>query len=313
MSRIEDLWASMREQGVAAQRRITAEHACDLYADFNPPDQVGLVAISTDRPPLPPQMRAISMERGERSDGRASLRLVLEHQMLLPVFAALCRDIVNSTAAGVGSERLASTVLDRLQRWRSLLERDSAGLPESTLRGLTGELAVLETRLLPAMLEREAVHAWRGPLGAAQDFLLSDGHRIEVKAIDRDADAITVNGLAQLDPGPDQLTLAIVRLQATGPTAEGAVTATRLIARVRDRLVADAEAVTMFDAALASLGWHEHPAHDEIAFRIVSIDAYDVQHSFPRLTPQNVPSGVQDATYIASLRDQPFQNWEMTK
>jgi hypothetical protein len=160
------------------------------------------------------------------------------------------------------------------------------------------------------MLEREAVRAWRGPLGAAQDFLLSDGHRIEVKAIDRDADAVTVNGLAQLDAGPDQLTLAVVRLQATGPTADGAVTPTSLVARVRDRLVADAEAVTLFDTALASLGWHEHPAHDDIAFRVVSIDAYDVHHSFPRLTPQNVPSGVQDATYIASLRDQPFHNWE---
>jgi hypothetical protein len=257
-------------------------------------------------------MRAIRIERGERSDGRASLRLVLEHQMLLPVFAALCRDIVSSTAAGVGPGQLASTVLDRLQRWRSLLERESAGLPESTLRGLVGELTVLETRLLPALSEREAIHAWRGPFGAAQDFLLSDGHRIEVKAVDRDADAVTVNGLAQLDPGPDQLTLAVVRLQPTGQSADGAMNATGLVARLRERLSVDAEALTMFDAALASLGWHEHPAHEENAFRVVSIDAYDVEGSFPRLTVHNVPSGVEDASYVASLRDRPFQSWEAT-
>jgi hypothetical protein len=311
MSTIEDLWASMREHGVAAQRRMTAEHACDLYADFTPPDHVGLVAISTDRPPLPPQMRAITVELGERSDGRSSLRLVLEHQMLLPVFAALCRDIVSSTETGVGPDRLGATVLDRLQRWRSLLERDSAGLPEPILRGLIGELTVLEMRLLPMMAARDAVHAWRGPLGAAQDFLLGDGHRIEVKAVDRDAAIVTVNGLAQLDAGPDQLTLAVVRLQSTGRSADGVITATMLIARVRDRLSADVEALTMFEAALASLGWHEHPAHDEIAFRIVSIDAYDVQNSFPRLTPQNVPAGVEDVSYIASLRDQPFDSWEV--
>ena len=300
----------MREQRVAAQRRITADHACDLYADFSPPDQVGLVAISTDRPPLPAQMRAIRIERGERGDGRASLRLVLEHQLLLPVFAALCQDIVSSTATGVGPDQLASTVLDRLQRWRSLLDRESAGLPETTLRGLVGELTVLEWRLLPALPEREAIHSWRGPLGAAQDFLLSDGHRIEVKAVDRDADAVTVNGLAQLDPGPDQLTLAVVRLQTTGPSAEGAITAAGLVARLRERVAADAEALTMFEAALANLGWHEHPAHEENAFRVVSIDAYDVEGSFPRLTAHNVPSGVEDASYLASLRNMPFRTWE---
>jgi hypothetical protein len=302
----------MSEQGVAAQRRVTSEHACDLYADFSPPDQVGIVAVSTDRPPLPPQMRAIRIERGERSDGRASLRIVLEHQLLLPVFAALCQDIVSSTASGVGPAQLASTVLDRLQRWRSLLERESAGLPESTLRGLIGELTILETRLLPTLSEREAVHAWRGPLGAAQDFLLSDGHRIEVKAVDRDADAVTVNGLAQLDPGPDQLTLAVVRLQTSGASADGAITATGLVTRVRERVAADAEALTMFEAALASVGWHEHPAHEENAFRVVSIDAYDVDGSFPRLTASNVPPGVLDASYVASLRDLLFRTWEAT-
>jgi hypothetical protein len=283
-----------------------------LYADFSPPDQVGVVAISTDRPPLPPQMRAIRLERGERSDGRASLRIVPEHQLLLPVFAALCQDIVSSTASGVGPDQLASTVLDRLQRWRSLLERESAGLPESTLRGLIGELTVLERRLLPTLPQREAIHAWRGPLGAAQDFLLSDGHRIEVKAVDRDADAVTVNGLAQLDPGPDQLTLAVVRLQTTGRSADDAITATGLVAGLRDRLATDAEALTMFEAALASLGWHEHPAHEENAFRVVSIDAYDVDGSFPRLTAHNVPPGVEDASYVASLRDLPFRSWEAT-
>lgn len=312
MTRIEELWSSMREQGVPAQRRVTAEHACDLYADFTSPDQVGLVAISDDRPTLPPPMRAIVVERGERTDGRCSLRLVLEQQALLPVFAALCQDIIVSTATGVNASGLGQAVLSRLQHWRALLDRDSPGLPETMLRGLVGEMTVLEARLLRAMSPRDAVHAWQGPMGAPQDFLLGDGRRIEVKAIDRDADTATVNGLAQLDPGPDELTLAVVRLQPTGPAADGALTPTRLVARLRETLASDHDATVMFEAALANFGWHEHPSHDELAFRVVSIDAYALQENFPRLTPDNVPPGVAEASYVVSLRDQPFERWDLS-
>lgn len=301
----------MREHGVAAQRRITAEHACDLYADFTPPDQVGLVAVCSDRPSLPRPMRALTVERGERADGRCSLRLALQHQTLLPVFAALCQDIIASTEEGVDATRVAATVLDRLQRWRALLERDSPGLEEATVRGLIGELTVLERHLLPSMSPREAVQAWRGPLGAPQDFLLSDGNRIEVKTAARDADAVTINGLGQLDAGSDQLTLAVVRLQVTGPSADGAVTAVGLIARLRESLAADPEAATMFETALAHVGWHEHPSHAELAARIVAIEAYAVEGVFPRLTTQNVPTGIEEAVYQASLKGQSFENWAL--
>lgn len=299
----------MREHGVAAQQRVNAEHGCDLYADFTPPDQVGLVAVCDDRPPLPRPMRAIAVECGERADGRCSLRLSLQHQPLLPVFTALCRDIVASTAGGAGTAGLAETVLNRVQRWRALLERDTSGLEEMVLRGLIGELTILESRLLPAMGAREAVQAWRGPFGASQDFLLPQGDRIECKAIDRDADTVSINGLAQLDPGADDLMLAVVRLQTTGTSAEGAVTAGRLIARLMATMASDPEVIDSFQSALAHVGWHEHPSHEELAVRVVAIEAYPVGEGFPRLTRQNVAGGIEEVAYRASLRDQQFSSW----
>lgn len=312
MPTIDELWNTMREKGVAGQQRISADHSCDLYADFSPPDRVGLVALCDDRPPLPQAMRAIVVERGERADGRCSLRLALEQEALLPVFSALCRDIINSTSANPNRETLGQTVLGRLQHWRALLERDSSGLDEQTLRGLIGELVVLQSRLIPSMDVDEAVEAWRGPFGAPQDFLLRDGNRLEVKAINHGAEVVTINGLAQLDSGTDPLTLVVVRVRVTGPAAAGSVTAPRLIAQLRSRLEHHSEARAMFESALAQLGWHEHFAHDELALHIVGMDAYPVDEGFPRLTSQLVPAGVDDAIYDVSLRSVISVSWPVT-
>jgi hypothetical protein len=194
-------------------------------------------------------MRSISVEAGKRDDGRWSLRIALQNPALLPVFAALCDDIAEATFTGVDEMQLGAAVLSRLQRWRTLLERDAAGLDEPTLRGLIGELVVLRSRLIPEFGAQAAVAAWHGPSGASQDFLLPDGHRIEVKAVNWDAGDVLINGLQQLDPGPDELTLAVVRLQVTGALARAATNAPRLIASVRQALADDLDALAVFNDA----------------------------------------------------------------
>ena len=308
---IETIWEDLARVGSASQRRVDAVHPHGLYADFEPPGQVGIVAVCSRRPPPFRPMRAIAIESGERDDGRWSLRLSLLQPALLPVFAALCRDIVTSTAVGVRDEALGAAVLARMQHWRSLLERDAAGLDEEVLRGLIGELTILECRLLPIMSEVETVAAWRGPLGAPQDFVLPTGDTIEVKAADRDATSVRINGAGQLDGESNSVSLAVVRLQRTGVGASGAVTAPLLIARLRDRLIGDADALRAFDASLAALGWHDHSAHDEVAVRVLHIDVYAVTTDFPRLTSAAMPPGVENVVYSIVLPAVPTETWSV--
>jgi len=310
--KIEDIWESLRRTGTSSQRRLDAEHPCDLYADYDPPDQVGLVAICDGRPVLPKPMRAITIEAGQRADGRWSLRLALQQPNLIPVFAALCRDIAAATLNGVTEADLAPTVLGRLHRWRSLLERDAAGLEETTLRGLVGELTILLERVLPENSPRVAIDAWKGPQGAAQDFLLPNGARIEVKAIEWDSRTVRINGLAQLDPGVDELTLAAVRLQTTTPSAQGALTVSQLVERIRLAIAADLDALDLFEARLALIGWHEHPSHDEFAVRVLAVEAHTVTGEFPRLVTSTVPSGVSEVEYDATLPVKGFKSWSVS-
>jgi hypothetical protein len=237
------------------------------------------------------------------------VRLVLNEPQLLPVFSALCRDIVASTRKGVSEERLANSVVERIDRWRSLLQSDASGLGETRLRGLFGELLVLEKCLFPALSPEEAVRAWTGPDGTPQDFLLPSGVHIEVKTIGRDAGSVRINGLGQLDAGPYPLVLSLVRVEAAGSSAPGAVTVPALIGRIRGTLTASPDALAAFDAALACMGWHDHIAHESFALRPFAIDEHDIEDFFPKLTRAGVPDGVADADYSIVLPRQSRTVW----
>lgn len=300
--KIEDAWASLAASGpVAAQTRVSASHPHDLYADYEPPGQVGLVAVCASRPPALRPLRTLSVEEGRRKDGRWTLRLQLVEPLLRPVFAALCDDIIAFTLSGVPPGSLASAVVKRLLHWRSLLERDGSGLDEAILRGLIGELTVLRERVLPVLPALDAVRSWTGPYGTPQDFQLPTGRRLEVKAVTRNADRVRINGLSQLDAGADPLTLVVVRLDPTGAGAPGAVTAPALVAATRDLLADEPEALAMLDRCLAGVGWHEHPAHGALVVRVVSVEEHEVDSTFPRLTVAKVPAGIMDADYVVAL------------
>jgi len=300
-TRIEELWAALRGKSTGAQRRVDATHPLDLYADFDPPHRPGLVVFSQARPPDAPVLRAIGIERRQREDGRWSLRIFLEEPQLLPVFAELCRDIIEFTRTGVDPERAGGPVLSRIERWRNLMQARSAGLSRSELRGLIGELLVLETHVLPAFGPDEAAIAWTGPLGTDQDFRLPNGARIEVKALDPDADRVRINGLGQLDGRGDPVQLAVVRMDDTGRDAADAITAARLIARLRANFAEAPAALQGFDVLLQFAGWDDASDPGAVAVRLERIDRHDIDASFPRLTAANVPNGVVDASYVIVL------------
>ena len=306
--KIEQLWGAMRELGVAAQQRVDATHTHDIYADFEPPQNIGIVVVCQTRPEEPRPMQSLMVSAGQRADRKWSFRISLQDPALEPVFAALCEDVIASTEVGVAEADLAASVARRIQHWRALLEKDTAGLGETTLQGLIGELSVLERRVLKRLALGAAVASWTGPFGAPQDFRLPSGERIEVKAVMGPATSVQINGLGQLDAGGDPLTLAVVRMQITAPTARAAVTAPGLIEWLRQSLSTEPEVRRSFDRALAALRWHDHPSHDEFAVRILGIDVYVVDESFPKLVVGTVPAGVLDANYTVALIGQ-HEDW----
>ena len=301
MATIDALWDDLRSSGrTKLYRRVDDLHPLDLYAEFEPPAVPGLVLFCPVRPPEPRQMKAVAIERGQRSDGRWWLRMSLHEPSLRAVFAGLSQDIITFTRSGVSVEAAPAAILGRVERWRALLEGERGGLSASELRGLIGELLVL-TSLLKRNPLIEAVNSWNGPLGSPQDFMLPDGLRIEVKTVRPDANAFRVNGLGQLDPGTDPMELRLFRLADANLETEGAMTATKIIDSLRGQLESEPLALNEFNSRLAAMRWHDHPRHGEYAVRLAGEHRYRVAEGFPRIVAADVPVGIDDVNYLVSL------------
>lgn len=298
---IERRWAALQQSAIALQQRVDASHPLDLYADFEPPDRPGLLLLTSERPPPTPTTKSISIQSRRRQDGRWSLRLILETPQLLPVFTELCNDIILSTRTGVPEKRAASAVIDRLARWRRLLEQATPDFTREMARGLLGELLVLHSVVLPEHGPAASVAAWVGPLRQPQDFLLPTGARLEVKSVSHTSETVRISALDQLDAGDDPITLTVVRLTATSPDADGAITIGRLGEILRGFMRGRTDTLAEFDRLLRVSGWTPEADDPPFAAHVLAVDLHPVDTGFPRLVPATVPDGVVDASYVIRL------------
>jgi len=303
---IDDAWRALKTSSDHLLHiRIDETHPLDFYAEFEKPDRPGLVLICSSKPPATDSLRAVAIEQGIRADGKWWLRLSLSAPELRAVFSALCKDIIAFTRSGTDAKAAPNAVLKRLSRWKELLDEDRGCLSVATLRGLLAELLILERSIVPASDGLEAVLAWTGPSGTAQDFTFTDGSRLEVKAVGRDAKSVTINRLDQLDDGGDHLDLSVVRFLDVGLNALGAETVGRVVARLRSRLDDQPNALAEFENKLTLAGWFEDSKHERVIVRFLSNEVYAVNEKFPRLIRSNVPDGVEGAVYSIRLPDKP--------
>jgi hypothetical protein len=299
---IEELWRELRRAGgVPLYRRVAADHPLELYAVVAPPGRPGLMVLGPVEPPRPRPLRTVAIDRGLRPDGRWWLQVVLERPELEAEFTALCRDVVAFTRTGVSAEGAAAAVLKRIERWRTLLEGGRATLDAAAQRGLAAELVVLEREVMPELPAFDAICAWTGPEGTPQDFMLPHGLRLEVKAARPTARSARINGLDQLDPGPDKLDLVVVRLADAPAEAADSFSVAGQIGRLRDALAAEPAALGELESRLGALGWRDDPEVPLVYLRIAGIERHTVDESFPRLTRAMVPAGVEDADYVIVL------------
>lgn len=187
---------------------------------------------------------------------------------------------------------------------------------EEAIIGLFGELLALETYLLESEYNMQTcVKAFRRPSGAAKDFFFEDpsnGNRhLEVKCVTRSKSSFIVNGEHQLDTsGNDELDLCIHIYQKHKDKTPSLMNLYYRIINLLDNedengiLTREFKNKCFVDSQRDSAPIHieEIPEKDR-DFRIEVFDTsvYEVIDGFPRITPSDLMTGVEDVSYKISL------------
>ncbi|NKK95774.1 PD-(D/E)XK motif protein [Rhizobium leguminosarum bv. viciae] len=307
--RLLEIWRELGEQTPSPsgmhRRRLDTVASVDIFACvFWPSRQPGILVEGAGafRPPgnRIPACRGVRTvhEVASVPSPRTILRVLLDDNALLDIFAVLSADLVQVVTAETTTGAGLTRCIDRLCMWQILFDRIPAeGLSEERQRGLFGELAVMDSLLLEAMPPFPAVTSWVGPDPANQDFIHA-GTAVEVKtSLAKRHARVAISNEKQLDERPHRA-LFLAHLRMDESAALGMSLAS-LVTRVRGRVEVDPAAARELDARLTLAGYLDlhAPIYNRRKWLVASTRFFRVEGEFPRLTEHNLPVGVGDIRY----------------
>lgn len=212
------------------------------------------------------------------------------------VFTGLCSDVL--TTVEKNPKRPLKAMYLVVDRWRALFQSTGSPLDNEQLAGLFGELMVLR-RLIE--LSSAATEHWKGPSGHRHDFVFAPS-AIEVKASTAtEGRRVRVHGADQLEcPTDGRLDLVWIRLERVTDGGEGMV---ELVDHLR-RLSDDENGLLL---KLAQVGYRptDVELYRDVRFVVREELWFEVDQSFPRLTPTDLPVDVLDVQYSIDIASEP--------
>ena len=300
MKKIEARWQALEPApDKPIFQLLDAEHPLKLYIGREMTGEYLFLLVDPEQPLQLKGLRSVHISTIERGDGQWSLLLSLTKAELAGVFALLCEDLVESSrhlARGSSGVKLLSR---RLANWRRLLEEGGSGLLSSAeVRGLIGELLVLDCFFLDRLGPVDAVNAWGGPLGSDQDFQMVD-EAWEVKTIHPDAPAFHIASETQLDSASRKINLTVIPLDEVG--GDSGYTLNGLVTRLKVRMEDQPVARDAFDDRLVAIGYMNRREYDSPRFEAGKARTFHVHEEFPRIVAKDLLKGVTEVRYKVQL------------
>ena len=286
--------------------QIDTQHPLEWHIGYQSIRQRTMLLVSDTEIGAIESSKSMMVKRRRReSDNRWTLSFELLRDEQQGVFSTLCCDVIEHSRSAANEKEALKLVISRYKQWSKLLETQRSGLmDEHSRKGLLGELLFLEQRIRTSTTALEAVQGWSGAESADQDFMYSDGW-YEIKSIVASAPTVSISSLEQLDCADDG-ELVVMRIDKSAPERSGAVSLYEVVQRIKDTLSAETQALDLFQTKLITYGYLDLQEYAEQKYMHSSTQHYGVNHSFPRITKNNVLPQIVAAHYeidVASLVD----------
>jgi hypothetical protein len=296
----EQIWNDVRAQRERPVfKRVDERHPYDLYLGVDVHESPVLMLLSDRSVEQLPRLRSLEVSQNLRHDGKFAILISLSTPDLLHPFCSVCDDLIESLRNFTQPGSEAVFLLNRLEKWRRLLETTRKGLSQPQILGLMGELLFLE-QLIVRIGATPAITSWLGPTGAPQDFETS-GQIYEIKVCPIGAHEVIISSLEQLHTANTPTRLIVFSIGPSSSEQPRAFTPNALVSRIRNFLTDHPLAASDFELKLADLGFDENQPECGVPLMAQRARAFEVRNSFPRLTPVSVPGGIIAATYSLNL------------
>jgi hypothetical protein len=305
-------WGALNAEGRTETgwhlRQIYPHAPCELLAGLRQPGSTpGLILeASVDHVPAGvalPRANGFAVDPtllGGGLDPRVRFALTLTDRSYAAVFAVLCEDVAAAAAAAGSGRDALRAWFGRLHVWQAFMAKHgAAGLSESAVIGLIGELLVLQNTIFPQAGTRAGLAMWVGPAEEPNDFTLPNGF-VEVKTTSRQfPQSLEIANTVQLDDSRGTILVVHVHLR---PDPNG-LSLPQLVATVRSTIVRDAaDRVAEFEGLLMAAGYVDAQADLYTAsYSHHRTDMYRVSGDFPRIRHAELRPGIRACRYVIDL------------
>ncbi len=228
-------------------------------------------------------------------------KLSLQKKEDADIFHRLCLDLIDRTREVFVRKVALEVIYNRLKRWKAFLRGKKKYLLSSReVRGLFAELEFVHKGLTEYGDQLAVLEGWQGPLDEPQDFVLGD-FAVEVKSLTGlQKDKVKISSEHQLVTHLDNLFLHVIYLAEFHDCKKGRSLNTQ-VEVVRDS-IKDPEHRDIFDFRLYESGYLELKDYDAPCYSVTKEESFHVREGFPRISPEDLVSGVSGVTYDLDLK-----------
>ena len=223
---------------------------------------------------------------------------ILDDPAIESMFVTVATHISTGTLIYDG-QQLFNFLLREFNDWSAFLRPKHDGISESELIGLWGELHVMSQFYCQKYSPSKACAYFLGPSGAPQDFG-GVGFTLEVKTTkDKAPSELKISSLNQLFAKSSDQAITLLQIDESD---EGESLKNQLDL-IEEYLKSDLSVFMSFQKKVHGLVGRASEEQLKRKHLVQNITCWSVCDNFPKLTPENVPKGVQKAQYSLRISD----------